>query len=60
MQIEFVEHPTTPPPDPGKPYVCVTDEHGHERWLLLETDAGDGITDADFDFETTKAKYAAK
>lgn len=50
----------TKPPDPDKPYVCFADASGNEQWIELATDAGDGVTDADFDFEKTKAKYAKK
>lgn len=44
----------TKPPDPNKPYVCFKGPDGKEQWILMETDAGDGVTDADFDFEKAK------
>jgi hypothetical protein len=58
MEITFVDKPKTSPPDPNKPYMCVAGPDGTEQWLLLGTDAGDGVTDADFDFEATKRKLA--
>ncbi len=48
-KVTFVRDPKTEPPDPNKPYVCFL-VNGEETWLLLATDAGDGITDSDFDF----------
>lgn len=56
--MTYVQHPTSAPPDPNRPYVCFAGPDGKEQWIELATDAGDDVTDADFDFETTKAKYA--
>lgn len=47
--VKFVTNPTTEPPDRNKAYICIL-ENGQEKWLELATDAGDGITDSDFDF----------
>lgn len=59
MKVTYVKNPKTSPPDPNQPYVCFAGPDGKEQWILLVTDAGDGVTDADFDFEGTKAKLEA-
>jgi hypothetical protein len=59
-KVTWVKNPKTQPPDPSKPYVCFAGPDGKEEWVLMETDAGDGLTDADFDFDKAKQKYAAE
>jgi len=56
MKVKWVEHPKTSPPDPSKPYACFKGEDGKETWLLLATDAGDGVTNADLDFKGSDSK----
>lgn len=58
--MKYVQHPKSAPPDPNKPYVCFAGSDGKEQWIEMATDAGDGVVDADFDFDKTKAKYAAE
>lgn len=59
MDVTPVKAPKTSPPAKNKPYVAVSDTKGNEQWLLVTTDADDGITDADFDFDKGK-KWAAE
>ena len=47
---QLITDPKTDPPDPNMPYIAVEGPNGEEVWYLLATDAGDGVTDKDFDF----------
>lgn len=58
--MKRVRNPQSAPPDPNGPYVCFAGPDGKEQWIEFATDAGDGVTDADFDFEAGKAHYAAQ
>jgi hypothetical protein len=56
MKVEWVKDPKTSPPDPDQPYMCFRGPDGKETWLLAATDAGDGVTAADLDFEKPDSK----
>lgn len=39
-EVEFGGEPTSPPPDPNKPYLWVS---GLNEWVLVATDTEDGV-----------------
>lgn len=58
-QVKPVTEAKTAPPSQKGSYVAVTGDDGQEKWVLVATDAADGVTDADMDFEQGK-RWAAE
>jgi hypothetical protein len=54
QEAQWVTSPATQPPDGGNSSSVPLEVDGKEQWVTVATDAGDGITDADLDFEQGK------
>lgn len=57
--VKPLEQAKTAPPATDQPYMAVEGADGQQEWVLVATDEGDGVTDADMDFDKGK-QWAAK